>query len=267
MNDNQFFQYQLHGNIVFFTDTLSPNSPYISKKPRNHESLFFVTKGTLLYKKEGLTATVGEGQVGYIARGSVDQSSAYLCDEVSYIAVNFHIDRQTINPQRTLPFETLCSEGIAYNYEKQFKQALSCFLSKTPGYHVICTGIILQIIGQLYNEHSIKDADFTKMQRIEKAVEHLKQHYGNPDLQISNLANIVNMSEKHFRRLFSDIYHKTPYAFLQEFRINKAEILLLNTTKSISDIAQQCGFSDIYSFSHSFKKHNNVSPVEYRSLF
>ncbi len=260
------FNYQLSDETVVFTDTLKKNFPYISKKPRNHESLFFVTKGTVLY--EGDTKhIVQEGQVGYVARGSVDKNSAFLCDEVSYIAVNFSFDKQSSGPKKTLPFKTVCSDGVSYNYEKQFKEVLNCFLSNSPGYMAICNGMILQIIGQLYNEHKIEEKDFKRIKRIEKAVEHLKQNYGDSNLQIKDLANIVNMSEKHFRRIFFDIYGKTPYLFLQEFRINKAEILLLNTTKSISDIALQCGFSDIYSFSHSFKKHREISPIEYRNNF
>ncbi|MEE1280533.1 MAG: AraC family transcriptional regulator [Oscillospiraceae bacterium] len=264
---NKLFNYQLSDDTVIFTDTLKKDSPYIAKKPRNHESLFFVTKGNLLYEKNKKTAVVCEGQVGYIARGSIDKSSAQSCDEVSYIAVNFCFDRQNAIPKKTLPFETLCSDGIVYNYEKQFKQALNGFLSKTPGYMAMCNGIILLILGQLYNEHNLIETDLSKMKRIEKAIEYLKQNYGNSDLKISNLADIVNMSEKHFRRMFLDVYKKTPYLFLQEFRINKAEILLLNTTKSISDIALQCGFSDVYSFSHSFKKHIGISPIKYRNTF
>lgn len=265
--ENSIFNYQLFKDTVVFADTLKKYAPYISAKPRNHESLFFVTKGSLLYEKNGEAAIVREGQVGYIAKGSIDQSSAYQYDEVSYIAVNFCFDLENNAPEKTLPFETLCSEGIAYNYEKQFKQALNCYHSKTPGYMAMCNGILLQIIGQLYNEFKIDVGDLAKMRRIEKAIEYLKQHYGNADLTISDLAYVVNMSEKHFRRIFSDIYHKTPYLFLQEFRIHSAEVLLSNTTKSISDIALQCGFSDIYSFSHSFKKHNGVSPIEYRNAF
>ena len=264
---DEIFSYQLFSDTVIFADTLKKDAPYISEKPRNHESLFFVTKGNLLYKKNGKTEVIHEGQVGYIARGSVDKSGALSCDEVSYIAVNFCFDRKNATPQSTLPFETLCSDGILYNYEKQFKQALNCFNSKTPGYIAICNGIITQIIGQLYNEYKIEDANFSKMKRIEKAIDCIKKNYGDPDFKISNLATVMNMSEKHFRRIFLDAYKKTPYLFLQEFRINTAEILLTNTTKSISDIALQCGFSDDYSFSHSFKNHNGVSPTEYRNAF
>ena len=263
--NNKNFNYQIPDDTVVFTDTLKKDSPYISKEPRNHESLFFVTKGNLLYENDGKTDVVREGQVGYIAKGSVDKCSAYLCSEVSYIAVDFCFDKQNPALKKTLPFKTLCSRGVAYNYEKLFNQALNYFLSKSPGAIAICNGIVIQIIGQLYNEHKIEDTDFIKMKKIEEAMEYLKINYGDPDLKISNLATVVNMSEKHFRRIFLDIYKKTPYLFLQQFRINKAEILLLNTAKSISDIAIQCGFSDVYSFSHSFKKHTGISPSEYRA--
>ncbi len=260
---NYLFNYQLSDDTVVFTDSLTENTPYISQIPRDHESLFFITKGTLLYKKGNHKEIIKEGQVGYIGRGSVDKSSAYNCDEVSYIAVNFNFSKENLHP--TLPFENLCSQGDNYKYEKLFKQALNNYLSKTPGVITICNGILMQIIGLLYNEYKIPDNYFEKMRKIKGSIEYLKRHYDDPDFKISHLAEIASMSEKHFRRIFFDVYNKTPYLFLQEFRINKAEILLLNTSKSISDIALQCGFSDIYSFSHSFKKHMGISPSEYKS--
>ena len=263
--NNSVFNYQLPNNTVIFTDTLKKNTPYISENPRDHESLFVVTNGTLLYEKGSYKECIKEGQIGYIARGSVDKSSAYLCEDVSYIAVNFCFDKE--NVVATLPFKTLCSHGNAYNYESLFTQALSFFLSKTPGYMEICNGLVAQIIGHLYNEYRIPNADIQKSQKIEQSVDFLKKHFADSDFKIGQLAQIANMSEKHFRRIFFDVYKKTPYVFLQEFRINKAEILLLYTSKSISEIAIQCGFSDVYSFSHSFKKHNGMSPSEYRTKF
>ena len=47
---NNIFNYQLSDETIVFTDTLKKGSPYIAKTPRNHESIFFVTNGTLLYE-------------------------------------------------------------------------------------------------------------------------------------------------------------------------------------------------------------------------
>ena len=117
----------------------------------------------------------------------------------------------------------------------------------------------------LYNEYILEDTNKKKLQQTEKAIEYLKNNYTDSSLTIKDLAESVYMSEKNFRRIFSEIYKKTPYKFLQDFRISKAEVLLLNTAKNISSIASECGFSDVYSFSHCFKNHIGVSPMEYRN--
>ena len=266
MKDNAF-NYYLSNNTIVFTDTLTKTRPYIAKKPRNHESLFFVTNGSLLYQKGDEKTVVKKGEVGYIKRGSVDISSAYLCDAVSYIAVNFSFDREPDFSQENLPFHTLCANDVSHQYEKLFKTALHCFLSRTPGYMALCNSYILNVIGLLYNEHTMDRAQFSKKQQIEPAVEYLSKNYTNADLKISGLSDIVYMSEKNFRRLFFAVYNQTPYTYLQQLRINNAEILLLNTSKTISDIALQCGFCDVYTFSHAFKKHIGVSPSKYRQIY
>jgi len=214
---NKIFNYQLNKDTVIFTDTLKRNSPYIAEMPRNHESIFFVTKGTLLYEKEDIRVIIEEGQIGYIARGSIDKSSAYLCDAVSYIAINFCFDKINTLPTKTLPFKTLCSQGIIYEYEKLFNEALNHYLSKSPGYIFLCNGIVMQIIGFLYNELKISIDSLHKMQRLEPAIQYLKKHYDRPAFKISDLATEVHLSEKHFRHLFHDVYHKTPYEFYRIF--------------------------------------------------
>ena len=258
--EDAVFNYQLQTDTVVFTDSILKNAPYISLIPRDHESLFFVTKGNLLYEKGGHRAIIKEGQVGYIGRGSIDKSSAYNCESVSYIATNFAFNPSA--PFPTLPFNTLCTQRINANYEGLFLEAYNNFSLKNPGYMAICNGILLKIIGLLYGEHL--SSDFVKTEKINKSIEFLKNNFSNPDLEITKLAQLSGLSTKQFRRIFEAGYKKTPYAFLQEFRINKAEILLRNTQKSISDIAMQCGFSDVYSFSHSFKKHIGVSPAKYK---
>ena len=72
------------------------------------------------------------------------------------------------------------------------------------------------------------------------------------------------MSNKNCRRLFMKVYGEHPHSFLQKLRLNQAKTLLLYTTESIGNIAQRCGFSDIYSFSHCFKRKIGVSPMMYR---
>ena len=260
--EDRIFNYQLDDSTVIFTDSIKKDAPYIATKPRNHESLFFVTKGSLLYEKGSFKEIINQGQIGYIARGSVDKSSAHNCESVSYIAINFSFKENTLSS--TLPFKTLCAQNFSLKYENLFLKAINIFLLKTPGYMAICNGIIIELIGHLYNGHLSTSDNLMKSKKIEKAMEYLQENYHDPSFKISDLAKISFFSEKQFRRIFLSLYSKTPYAFLQELRLSKAEILLSNTQKSISEIALQCGFSDVYGFSHSFKKAKKLSPQKYR---
>ena len=252
-------------DAVFFEDTLKKGHPYVSAAPRNHESLFFVKKGNLLYEKNGKKAVVREGQVGYIQRGSCDISGAYRCDEVSYYAVNFCFDRTPTPKSGALPFPTLCSSGIQYYpYKALFHKGTMESNLKGSGSDYLVNGILMEIIGYLYKEFYMDKDNIHQYRRIDQTVEYMKTHAGDAELQIFKLSAISQMSEKNFRRIFKALYGQTPYAFLQKYRIEKAEILLMNTNKSISEIALSCGFSDVYSFSHCFKRHFGISPQGYR---
>ena len=247
---------QLDSDTKIFTDTLTKDIPYIAKTARDHESLFFVTKGNLLYQK---------GQIGYIAGGSVDKSSAFECESVSYIVFNFCFGDKNTVP--LLPFATLASADVLYKYENLFREALNVFMRKSPGYMTVCNGIILQIVGYLYEESKSDGNVIEKAYRIKDSVDYLLNNYGDRNIKISELSKISNMSQKHFRRIFYNLYGKNPSEFLTGIRIEKAKMLLLYTEKNITETALICGFSDVYSFSHCFKKHTGVSPKNYNLTF
>lgn len=99
---------------------------------------------------------------------------------------------------------------------------------------------------------------------LEPALEYLNRNYHSPELKISELARLSNISEKHFRRLFFELYDKTPHKYLRDFRLSKARVLLMDSSRQISDIAIECGFSDVYSFSHCFKGCYGMSPRAYK---
>ena len=52
--------------------------------------------------------------------------------------------------------------------------------------------------------------------------------------------------------------------FLDQERCRMAENLLAHTTLSVSEVAFDMGFKDIFSFSRFFKRVNGHSPKEYR---
>ncbi len=254
------FNYNIADNTIIFRGSLT--SPCVFEEPRNHESLFFVTKGDIEYIKNDISEVVKFNNVGYIKKGSIDISKPYNCDKVSYIAVNFNINLDSV----PLPLPTSCGKINTSRYEELFIKALETFQLKHPGYMAICNGIIMQIIGLLFEEQNLSREEHKKHNQINDGIKYLTENFDNPDLKISELSKICKLSERHFRRIFYDLYKKMPYEYLIDFRLGKSKILLENTSKAITEIAFECGFSDVYSFSHSFTNHFNISPNKYRDL-
>lgn len=256
------FVYRPQGETVVFRDSLEAGSPCVFTEPRNHESLFLVTEGTLLYERDGETTLIRTGEVGYIARGSRDVSRAFQCPRVSYIAVNF--GERSAETAGALPFPVRCSDGTRYPYENWFREALHRFTVKAPGYAMLCDGGLLTVIGHLYREQTVSPRQRARQEDVAPAVRCVEARYGDPELRITELAKACGMSERQLRRVFAEGYGETPLAFLQAFRIRQAQVLLRHTDRTVAEVAQACGFADVYGFSHCFKRHTGTSPQTYR---
>lgn len=84
-------------------------------------------------------------------------------------------------------------------------------------------------------------------------------------ISIKNYATQSSMSPEHFSRKFKLKFGLSPISYRTFIRIQTAKILLKTTNLQCKEIAERVGFSDIYSFSRSFKKSAEISPVTYRS--
>ena len=73
-----------------------------------------------------------------------------------------------------------------------------------------------------------------------------------------------NFSSEHLIRLFRNEFATTPQAYRLQRRLNEARQLLLYSELTVKEIAGMVGFSDQYSFSHSFKAHYGKSPQLFR---
>ncbi len=99
---------------------------------------------------------------------------------------------------------------------------------------------------------------------LERAVAMLRKEYANPDLTMDLVCDTLGISASYLGQLFKKYRESTFVKFLTGIRMEKAKEQLATTGDRIVEIAQQCGYSDVYYFSHSFKKHTGVSPKKYR---
>ena len=91
----------------------------------------------------------------------------------------------------------------------------------------------------------------------------LQKNYAQP-ITVQETANNFGYNKVYLSHLFSKTTGTTMTNYLQQQRIAHAKIFLLETPKTIKEIAQDVGFQDEKYFSRLFKKIVACSPTDYR---
>lgn len=84
------------------------------------------------------------------------------------------------------------------------------------------------------------------------------------NIRIEELAREIGFSPAYVRRAYRARYGCSPKEYLDQLRNEHALRRLRFTGDTVTEIAKTCGYQDVYQFSKAFKKHNGMSPTEYR---
>ncbi|MDH7792940.1 transcriptional regulator GlxA family with amidase domain [Ochrobactrum sp. AN78] len=87
------------------------------------------------------------------------------------------------------------------------------------------------------------------------------------DHSVASLAGRMDLSPRHFSRLFRSEVGVTPAIWVEEARVNTARKLLELGHEAPKQVAAHCGFSDADTFRRAFVRHVGVTPAEYRKRF
>jgi transcriptional regulator GlxA family with amidase domain len=100
-------------------------------------------------------------------------------------------------------------------------------------------------------------------QQVRRATEFLDAHLDG-DIDLRQVAEACELSVSHFARSFRQTFHKPPYRWLIERRIDRARDLMKNSRLALAEIAIRCGFTDQSGLNRSFKRIHGVAPGTWR---
>ena len=99
--------------------------------------------------------------------------------------------------------------------------------------------------------------------RIMDMLSYIHENYDHKIL-LENIAEAASVSRRECIRCFQDCIHKTPFDYVQDYRIRQAEKLLTETDLSVTEIAYATGFSGSAYFGKVFKNLTGKTPGNYR---
>jgi AraC-like DNA-binding protein len=124
-------------------------------------------------------------------------------------------------------------------------------LAHTTQFHYLC-------------EHGFTyDLNETYHIRLNTVYKYIQENYLRK-ISLASVASQVNMTEEYFSRFFSKKMKKSFFEFLNEYRINRACKLLIETDKNVREVCYSSGFESVPFFYRQFRKFKNCQPRTYR---
>jgi AraC-type DNA-binding domain-containing proteins len=117
------------------------------------------------------------------------------------------------------------------------------------------SGVIFEAQQNEENERSLA--------AISKVQKYINEHL-NEDLSLVRLGELVYFNPSYLSRLFKQITGENLLKYINEVRLNKSKVLLMDRNLKIHEIAARLGFISAPYFTRFFKKHLNISPQEFR---
>jgi len=125
-------------------------------------------------------------------------------------------------------------------------------------------GIIYQLFSRFFLSGS--DANHSIIEthnRFKEILTYIRQNI-DKEITIKELADKACLSGDHFTRAFKKIVGVTPLDYINQKRIEKAQLLLVTTSLSLKEIMEKTGFNSASYFDRIFKNLTNSTPMSYR---
>lgn len=248
------FEY-LNPNIIHFVERKNTPDWIIPKRQNGFHELYFILDGKAAFNVDGQCFTAQAGDIVYIKGGSTREAHTYKACPVHTFAVNFHWlnDNHVSLPFGALLKNKMNQDILAYLTEIQQVHSLKPTFSKFKERALFM--LLLNHLFQLYFCRVQSNID----PRIKKILDYIHLHFAD-QIEINRLAHMINLHAVYLGKLFKENTGFTVKAYLNRIRINQAERLLAAGQFSVTEVAEQCGFSDIYYFSKVFKRTKGYSP-------
>lgn len=219
---------------------------------------------------------LGYSRVYYVYGGEVEyedeQGKTKLKDGYLYIfpsATTYKMKQNRQNPLHCTflhidVFPALISNLIEIEVEKNpaLKHLLISFSASIDENDLVLTHAVADVFEVYCKEHSLI---VSPTNQISAVLSYIAEHM-EENMTVETLSKKIGYNEQYFIRLFKKNVGLTPYQYIIIYRLKEAK-KMLKAGLTISQIAKLTGFSDIKSFSRTFKERFGLSPSAFRNAY
>lgn len=87
------------------------------------------------------------------------------------------------------------------------------------------------------------------------------------DISLEQLADVAGYSKYHFSRIFKQYNSMSYLQYINARRTKAAELMLLDPTISVTEVAMRSGFKSLTTFNRIFKEIKHCTPTDFKKLY
>lgn len=147
-----------------------------------------------------------------------------------------------------------------------YEDIINSNLRQKTGYEMYTKGKLLEIISIIMQEiEYIPESDYNiYTKNIIESCRFIENNF-DKHITLKMISKKANLSPTFFHTVFKSVTNKTPAKYLLDIRLSQAKNMLINTDKSLSEIALACGFTSQAYFTYVFNKAVKQTPKVYRN--
>lgn len=125
-------------------------------------------------------------------------------------------------------------------------------------------GLLLQLLSRFLKSQIFQPEDRSAIpSKILESVHYIQTNL-QKELTVEHLAERASQNPDYFSRIFKEHTGERPLAYIQFKRIERAQFLLMQSNKTMYDIAAESGFESLSYFIRIFKNKTGQTPGEYK---
>lgn len=141
------------------------------------------------------------------------------------------------------------------------------FCQQKECYKPLVVAKCIELMAWLTRSHRLAEGEPShgekKTVRVQNMIRYIQKHYEEP-LTLEGLSEEFGYSRFYLAHTFSEMTGMSVMDYLQQVRMRAACRLLADEEKTVTEIAEACGYANVSSFSTAFRKRHGQSPSHYR---
>lgn len=227
--------------------------------------ILFSTKGNGILKYDNRTFHINEGAAFFLPAGYPHE---YYTEndgwDVRWVAFDGYACAHLLS-QFSMTAPVIITPRDDSIMKKLFGKMYTLQKTDRANGNYYCSGYMYALLIEF---HRLMDTRENKLRSdrfriLAPVLDYIDENY-HRDFPLTDLAEIAGITPQHLCRIFRQTMNMRPNEYLTQQRMQAAKTLLQRNEMSVAQVAASCGFPDAGYFSTVFKKHEGLSPVEYK---